>query len=215
MRSYDQYCAVAKALDVIGDRWNLLIVRELMLRDGCRYTDLHDGLPGIATNLLADRLRDLERAGVVMREQAPAPVATTLFHLTDRGRALKPVLVELLRWGAPLMAEPTGDEAFRSYWLAVPADLFLTDRTPEEPPIAIELRPDSADAVTIETVGGGVRTQPGPAEDPALILSGPPPALMGVLSGQLELAGAEHHGLRYDGDLAALERVAAGPQALA
>ena len=77
MRSYGQYCSVAKALDVIGDRWTLLIVRELLLRGACRYTDLKNGLPGIATNLLADRLRELEAAGIVVREQAAPPVATT------------------------------------------------------------------------------------------------------------------------------------------
>ena len=79
MRSYDEYCAVAKSLDVVGDRWTLLIVRELALQGPCRYTDLRNGLPGIATNLLADRLRELEHAGVVSREEAPPPIATTLF----------------------------------------------------------------------------------------------------------------------------------------
>ena len=85
MRSYGQYCSVAKALDVVGDRWTLLIVRELLLRGACRYTDLKDGLPGIATNLLADRIRELEAAGLIRREEAPPPVATTLVHLTEAG----------------------------------------------------------------------------------------------------------------------------------
>src|SRR5436190_22444590 len=100
MRSYGQYCAVAKALDVVGDRWTLLIVRELMIGGPSRYTDLQNGLPGIATNLLADRLRDLEKAGIVLRETAPPPVATSVFSLTARGQALWPVLAELGRWGA-------------------------------------------------------------------------------------------------------------------
>src|SRR5213083_955663 len=104
MRSYDEYCAMAKSLDVVGDRWTLLIVRELALSGACRYTDLRSGLPGIATNLLADRLRELEAAGVVQREDAPPPVATTLFSLTERGRALQPVISELSRWGVPLMS---------------------------------------------------------------------------------------------------------------
>src|ERR671928_603445 len=99
MRSYGQYCALAKALDVIGDRWSLLIVRELLLRDACRYTDLREGLPGIATNLLADRLRELEAAGIVSREEAPPPIATTLFRLTPRGEQLGPVLDHLSVWG--------------------------------------------------------------------------------------------------------------------
>src|SRR5260370_24599353 len=130
MRSYRQYCAVAKALDVIGDRWNLLIVRELLLRGPSRYTDLLHGLPGIATNLLADRLRELELAGVLSRQDAPPPVATTLFALTPRGGELAPVVDELGRWGAPLMAEPPRGEAFRSHRLAFPGALFLADRPP-------------------------------------------------------------------------------------
>src|SRR2546423_15133465 len=82
MRAYAQFCGLAKALEIIGDRWTLLIVRELMAHRRCRYTDLQNGLPGIATNLLADRLRELEQAGIIQREQAPPPIATTLFSLT-------------------------------------------------------------------------------------------------------------------------------------
>src|SRR5580692_1358370 len=102
MRSYGQYCSIAKALDVVGDRWALLIVRELLIRGSCRYTDLKDGLPGIATNMLADRLRDLERDGVIYREDAPPPIATTLYRLTARGTELEPIVQQLGRWGAPL-----------------------------------------------------------------------------------------------------------------
>src|SRR4029453_13069711 len=117
MRSYGQYCAVARALDVVGDRWAFLIVRELLLLGPCRYTDLRNGLPGIATNLLADRLRDLEEAGVVRRVHAPPPIATTLYELTPRGAELGSVLKALGTWGAELMARPQGGDAFRSYWL--------------------------------------------------------------------------------------------------
>src|ERR1041384_6890848 len=101
MRSYGQYCSVARALDVIGDRWTLLIVRELLIRGPSRYTDLQYGLPGVATNLLAARLRELEVEGIVTKELAPPPVATTLFRLTPRGEALESVLVALGKWGAP------------------------------------------------------------------------------------------------------------------
>src|ERR1700751_2402967 len=98
MRSYDEYCSIAKSLDVVGDRWTLLIVRELAQRGACRSPDLRTGLPGIAPNLLADRLRELEQAGVVAREDAPPPVATALFRLTPRGEELRPVLDGLFRW---------------------------------------------------------------------------------------------------------------------
>src|SRR3954464_5917552 len=106
MRTYGQYCAVAKALDVIGDRWSLLIVRELLIRGPSRYTDLKSGLPGIATNLLADRLKDMESSGLIVREAAPPPTSATLFSLTDRGRALEPVLHAVGSWGDPLLARP-------------------------------------------------------------------------------------------------------------
>src|SRR5215469_12689113 len=99
MRSYGQYCSLAKALDAVGDRWTLLIVRELLLRGACRYTDLQHGLPGVATNLLSERLKELEEHGIVRREAAPPPVATTLYELTDAGRELEPVLKALGRWG--------------------------------------------------------------------------------------------------------------------
>src|SRR5579883_3438193 len=102
MRSYGQNCGVAKALDLLGERWTLLIVREL-LPGPSRYTDLRTVLPGIPTNLLAERLQKLEEAGVVLREQAPPPIATTLYSLTDRGRELQSVIYDLGRWGAPLM----------------------------------------------------------------------------------------------------------------
>src|SRR5438445_6248170 len=102
MRSYEQHCALARALDVVGDRWTLLIVRELMIRQPCRYTDLQYGLPGIATNLLADRLRQMEEAGIITREAAPPPIATAVFQLTERGEALRPAMAALGQWGAPL-----------------------------------------------------------------------------------------------------------------
>ena len=117
MRSYGQYCALAKALDLVGDRWTLLIVRELGLRGPSRYTDLQHGLPGIATNMLADRLREMEDAGIVRREAAPPPVATTLFQLTERGQELVPVLfalgrppvtIELRTGDQPIVVEATG-----------------------------------------------------------------------------------------------------------
>ena len=111
VRSYSQFCPVAKALDVVGERWNLLIVRELLLHERCRYTDLRSGLRGIATNLLTERLRGLEQSGIVAREDASPPIATTLYKLTERGLALKPVLWELAIWGSPLLEEMDPDHA--------------------------------------------------------------------------------------------------------
>ena len=131
MRSYGEYCSIAKALDVVGDRWTFLIVRELLIRGACRYTDLKDGLPGIATNMLADRIRELEAAGLIRREDAPPPVATTLFHLTEAGAELRPVLDAIGRWGIRYMTGPAGSDEFRGHW----ASFFLRDRDPGGPAV--------------------------------------------------------------------------------
>jgi DNA-binding HxlR family transcriptional regulator len=206
MRSYDEYCAVAKSLDVVGDRWTLLIVRELMLRGGCRYTDLRNGLPGIASNLLADRLRELEHGGVVEREDAPPPIATTLFHLTPRGEELRPVIEGLFRWGLPLMAEQKPDDAVQSHWLAGALDETLSDHRPDEAPIEIELRTGNQ-PITIKASEGTVRARLAPAENPGLTLTGEARLVMGLLLGRLELEGAEAAGVGYRGDPAMLDRV--------
>ena len=208
MRSYGQYCSVAKALDVIGARWNLLIVRELLLRGRCRYTDLLHGLPGVATNLLADRLRDLERAGVVTREAAAPPIATTVFGLTPRGRELEAVVRALGEWGVPLMRDGADGDAFRGHWLALPAQLFLTDNEPERPPVAIEMQ-IGEEITTIEAGDGHVRARPGPAENPELVLSGAPELVIGLLSGSLTLDDALARGLESEGNREALHRVRA------
>jgi DNA-binding HxlR family transcriptional regulator len=208
VRSYGQYCAVARALDVVGDRWNLLIVRELLLRGACRYTDLLHGLPGIATNLLADRLRELARAGLLVREEAPPPIATTLFALTPRGEQLRVVLDQLGRWGAELMAEPLGDDTFRSHWLAFPVGLYLKDQMPDDPPVTIELRIGD-ETVTLETVEGTVRTRPGPADNPELVLAGDPQTILGLLTGHIDLADAEERGLNHHGNTTILRRLRA------
>src|SRR5258708_19208604 len=111
MRSYGQYCSIAKALDVIGGRWTLLIIRELLIRGPCRYTDLKNGLPGIATNLLSGRIRELESAGLIEREDAPPPIATTLFHLTEAGPQLQPALDASARRGVSYLAQPPHGDA--------------------------------------------------------------------------------------------------------
>ena len=207
MRSYDEYCSVAKTLDVVGDRWTLLIVRELLLRGASRYTDLRNGLPGIATNLLADRLRELEHAGVVSRREAAPPVATTVFTLTERGRALEPVLDELARWGVPYMVDgPAPGDAFRAHWLAWPARLFLRDRDPGGPPVEIALAVDGEDAV-LESDQGEIWVRPGRAEHPAAEMTGPPYAILGVLSGRVDPERAGDRGLTVSGDVSALRRL--------
>ncbi|WP_399082907.1 winged helix-turn-helix transcriptional regulator [Streptomyces sp. BBFR2] len=118
-RSYDQYCAVARALDAVGDRWTLLIVREL-LGGARRYTDLHTDLPGVSTDMLASRLKDMEREGLVTRRRLPPPGAAFVYELTGRGRELLPVLTALADWGAPALGDPRPTDAVRAHWFAVP-----------------------------------------------------------------------------------------------
>src|SRR5690242_16591305 len=206
MRSYQQYCAIAKALDVVGDRWTLLIVRELMTSGPSRYTDLLKGLPGIATNLLADRLREMEKSGVVRSWAAPPPVATTLFDLTERGKALRTILEELGRWGAPAMGVPQITNVFRSHWLVFPLDAYLVDKTPDQPPVKIEVRTGD-EPMVIETSEGKVRTRRGTVENPDTVLEGKPGPILGLLSGKLDMAEAKQRGLVVRGSQKALRRV--------
>jgi DNA-binding HxlR family transcriptional regulator len=210
MRSYGQYCSVAKALDVIGDRWTLLIVRELLLQGPCRYTDLKNGLPGIATNLLSDRLRELETAGLVRREEAAPPVATTLFHLTEAGAELEPVLDALGGWGIRYMAQPDDGDEFRSHWFAFPVELFLSSKDPDSPNLSIELR-TAGRPVVIEVSGGSVRTRLGTAPSPDLVLEGSPRLILGLLSAALTPAQAQDHGLAITGDPEVLRRLQPQP----
>src|SRR6266852_5538732 len=164
MRQYGQFCPLAKALDVVGDRWTLLIVRELSVRP-CRYTDLRDGLPGIATNLLADRLKSLEAAGVVTAEAAPPPVATTLYRLTARGEALLPTLHELVTWGAPLLA--------------------VADADPLEVALDIDDEP-----ITLSVEHGQLHAELGTAPHPDVRIACDGPTAAAILRGQLHLDAA-------------------------
>ncbi|MER6345870.1 winged helix-turn-helix transcriptional regulator [Streptomyces sp. NPDC001595] len=118
-RSYDQYCSAARALDVVGDRWTLLIVREL-LAGPRRYTDLHADLPGVSTDVLASRLKDMERDGLTTRRRLPPPGAAYVYELTARGSALLPVLQALGTWGQGELGERRPTDAVRAHWFALP-----------------------------------------------------------------------------------------------
>jgi DNA-binding HxlR family transcriptional regulator len=116
-KSYDQYCPIAHALGSVGERWSLLIVREL-LHGPRRYTDLADALPGIGTNILAARLRELESADVLAKRKLPPPTPVTVYELTAKGRGLHRVLHELARWGArSLGPPPPGEVESQPGWL--------------------------------------------------------------------------------------------------
>jgi DNA-binding HxlR family transcriptional regulator len=207
MRSYKQFCAVAKSLDVVGERWTLLIVRELLLRGPSRYTDLRNGLPGIATNLLGDRLQDLEKAGVVAREDAPPPVATTLFSLTDRGRELASVVYALGRWGLPLMGTQGPDDVFESHWLTMPVELFLEDHDPKADPVVIELETADDQSSFLKVGGDEIKVLYRYDGDVDATVTGDPQMVLRLLSGKISVSQARRHGLRIKGSAAALTRV--------
>ena len=123
-RQYDQFCPVAGALDIVGERWALLIVRELLLGPK-RFVDLEAGLPGIGTNTLSTRLDDLERGGVIMRRRLPAPAASTVIELTRWGRDLEPIVHAIARWGAPRLGDLHPRFPLRATWLGVALQAFF------------------------------------------------------------------------------------------
>lgn len=125
-RSYGHFCGLSRALDRIGDRWAVLIVREL-LGGPRRYTDLHADLPGASTDMLAARLRDLEGDGLVERRALPAPASGSAYALTDRGRALVPALSALAAWGAEELDERRRTDAVRVHWHALPLHAALRE----------------------------------------------------------------------------------------
>ena len=162
-KHYDQYCPVAHALDVVGDRWALLVVRELM-QGPKRYTDLADGLPGIGTNILAARLRDLETAGVIAKKTLPPPAASRVYELTEYGVELKPVMRELAIWGARSLGPPTADDELFPGWLLCPVDMILG---PLAPAGSFEFRVGDEISSLVDGVA-----YPGPIDDPDVVVEG-------------------------------------------
>ena len=162
-KHYDQYCPVAHALDLVGDRWALLVVRELM-HGPKRYTDLVASLSGIGTNILAARLKDLEATGVVAKRTLPPPAASRVYELTEYGQALRPAMRELALWGARSLGPPTEEDELFPGWLQNALDVILA---PLAPPGRFEFR-----------VGGEVASivngeaQGGPVDEPDVVIEG-------------------------------------------
>lgn len=129
-RDYGQYCGLARSLDVVGDRWNLLIVRQLLMGPA-RYGELREGLSGVATNLLTDRLRDLETAGVIERQLSDDSSAIT-YALTEWGAQLREPIYALVRWSTPLMIHGPESDEFRPEWLLVALPALFEGRVPTD-----------------------------------------------------------------------------------
>jgi DNA-binding HxlR family transcriptional regulator len=165
VKRYEQYCPMAHALDLVGDRWALLVIRELM-HGPKRYTDLVDHLPGIGTNILAARLRDLERNGVVTRRTLPPPAASKVYDLSEYGRELRPAMHELAMWGARSLGPPTEKDELFEGWLSNAMDIALA---PLAPSGRFEFR---AGAEIASLVDGEVVD--GPIADPDVLVEGDP-----------------------------------------
>ncbi len=204
-RGYNQYCAAARALDLLGERWTLLLIREL-LTGPKRYTDLLHGLPGIGTNLLAARLKELESAAVIQRSELPPPAASTVYELSERGRELEEVIVSLARWGLPLLGRRGCTQAWQPEWsiLAMQA----TFRPERAAGINEQYQFEVDGEVFFAQVNDGtVITGRGPATDPAFTLRAGADTFLAVADGTLSAGEVIETG-RYeiDGDAAAFER---------
>ncbi|MGV9669607.1 winged helix-turn-helix transcriptional regulator [Gordonia sp. NPDC003504] len=198
-KEYGQYCGLARALDVVGDRWNLLIVRQLLIRPA-RYSELRSGLPGVATNLLAGRLRELEAAGVIERRLADDADGIE-YALTAWGRELREPIEGLIRWSTPLMTRgPQGDE-FRAEWLELALPAVLADRPRPRRTVSIRVElPEGTIVITSTRSGfeiGG--SADGPVD--AVIRTGAD-VLLGVAVGMLPVDS-----LDVDGDRSAVRAV--------
>jgi len=166
-KRYDQYCPVAHALGLVGERWALLIVREL-LHGPQRYTDLTANLPKIGTNILSSRLKDLEACGIVSKRRLPPPAASQVYELTEYGHALKPVIRELAIWGIRSLGPPSLDEAPAPHWLEHALDTVFA---PVAPTGSFEFH--VGDEVASLSDG---EARPGPLDGADVVVSAPDPA---------------------------------------
>jgi DNA-binding HxlR family transcriptional regulator len=194
MKRYGQTCAIARALDVIGDRWSLLLVRELTLGPR-RHRDLATGLPGIPSNVLAARLKDLQAAGVITQRTLPAPTDVTVYELTGAGRALQPALNELLDWGLRYAPEPSPDAAAQPGWA-----LLAAAGRPAALPAGqtCELRV-GREVFYLGSDAGQLTVRRGPAPDGDAVITMPAGTLYRLLAGQATVTGAVRHAT-VDGD---------------
>jgi DNA-binding HxlR family transcriptional regulator len=182
-KRYDQYCPVAHALDLVGERWSLLVVRELM-HGPKRYTDLADGLRHIGTNILAARLRDLEEKGIITKRTLPPPAASRVYELTDYGRELRPVMRDLALWGARSLGPPTEEDELFPGWLENALDTVLAPFAPRGR-FEFHIGEELASIVDGVAVAGAV-------DDPDVVVTGDPQGIYYMfVDGRLDLVSVE------------------------
>jgi DNA-binding HxlR family transcriptional regulator len=188
MRKFDQYCPMAHALSLVGERWSLLVVREL-LHGPKRYTDLAHGLPGIGTNILAARLRDLEAAGVVQKRKLPPPTPATVYELTEYGQGLNEALYALARWGARSLGPPGPDDELYPEWgvNAMPALFNAEEARGLTETYVFKV---DGDAFTARIVDGVLEASVGAAADADLVVETDMSTFFALATGQLQLRSA-------------------------
>ena len=208
-RSYGQYCGLARSLDTIGDRWSLLIVRELLLGP-LRYGELAAAVGGIATNLLADRLRDLEASGVIERQVGER--GGVVYVLTPWGAQLREPVESLIRWSTPMMISGAGGDTFSPRWIAVALPALLHRRTARRPvEVGIDL-PGLFVTLRIDKDGPTVTAEPD--QRPDTVLTAAPEIVLGLAAGALTLDQVLPLA-RVQGDLGVLGAIFGGTPALA
>jgi DNA-binding HxlR family transcriptional regulator len=183
-RSYSQYCGLARALDVVGDRWNLLIVRQLLMAPA-RYRELLDGLPGVATNLLGDRLRELETAGVVERRLAEEGNAI-VYALTPWGAELREPIESLIRWSTPLMVRGPDGDRFRAEWLAVALPALLGGKVAAGRSSTVGIAVDGV-LVQVRATRSGIEVGLHDGQHLDAVVRADPSIILGLAAGVLDL----------------------------
>ncbi|HEY0604799.1 MAG TPA: winged helix-turn-helix transcriptional regulator [Herpetosiphonaceae bacterium] len=205
-RSYNQYCGLAYALDIVGERWTLLIVRELIAGPR-RFKDLIDGLPGISTNLLSERLKNLEQQGVISRRTLPPPAGSTVYELTELGLGLENMLLELGRWGSrfvPPSAE--GAAVLRAGSYALTLKTFFRPDQARGVDETYELRIDG-EVLHVHIQDGTIQVRQGAAPKADAVLTTDIASYLELLAGQIQPDAAIAGGLvRIQGDSEALSR---------
>jgi DNA-binding HxlR family transcriptional regulator/putative sterol carrier protein len=203
---YSQYCALARTLDVAGDRWTLLIVRELAPGPR-RFTDLIDGLPGIPRNLLTERLRALERDGVIARRELQPPAARQVYELTDDGRDLAHAMGPLIAWGASRMGERKPTETFQARWSAV-GMAALADREAAKGVRETYQYLVGGSAFHFTVDDGSIEVHDGRARDPAVVVTTDEETFADVASARITGSSAVATGaLTVAGDPQAAKRL--------
>jgi DNA-binding HxlR family transcriptional regulator len=205
-RGYEQWCAVAKALDVLGGRWTLLLVREL-LGGPRRFRDLADALPGIGTNLLSDRLRLLGDEGVVEKRKLPPPAGSSVYVLTQRGNELGSVIDALAQWGTARLGGSPSRAGFRVYWLLLAAKTTFDPEHAGDLQLTVEVRASDEDLAHYQLTDGRLNVFQGPASDADVVVTGSPADLIELFQGRLAAKAAIANGLELEGDFDSLERL--------